>query len=70
MQISLTEKKNIRKSFGKLKESLPIPNLKEVQKNSNDELTIFNPEAGDLTKGIERVLKRNFPKEDLKEKAT
>ena len=34
MQISFTEKKNIRKSFGKLKESLSIPNLIEVQKNS------------------------------------
>ena len=34
MQLSFTEKKNIRKSFGKLKESLSIPNLIEVQKNS------------------------------------
>ena len=32
MQISFTEKKNVRKSFGKLKESLSIPNLIEVQK--------------------------------------
>ena len=39
MQISFTEKKNIRKSFGKLKESLSIPNLIEVQKNSYNELT-------------------------------
>ena len=39
MQISFTEKKNIRKNFGKLKESLSIPNLIEVQKNSYDELT-------------------------------
>ena len=45
MQLSFTEKKNIRKSFGKLKESLSIPNLIEVQKNSYDELTDFNPEA-------------------------
>ena len=41
MQISFTEKKNIRKSFGKLKESLSIPNLIEVQKNSYNELTHF-----------------------------
>jgi len=41
MQISFTEKKNIRKSFGKLKESLSIPNLIEVQKNSYKELTEF-----------------------------
>ena len=41
MHLSFTEKKNIRKSFGKLKESLSIPNLIEVQKNSYKELTEF-----------------------------
>ena len=51
MQLSFTEKKNIRKSFGKLKESLSIPNLIEVQKNSYKELTEFNVEAAELTKG-------------------
>ena len=45
MQISFTEKKNVRKSFGKLKESLSIPNLIEVQKNSYKELTEFHSEA-------------------------
>ena len=70
MQISFTEKKNIRKSFGKLKESLSIPNLIEVQKNSYDELTFFNPDAGDLTKGFDRVFKSIFPIEDLNDKAT
>ena len=49
MQLSFTEKKNIRKSFGKLKESLSIPNLIEVQKNSYKELTEFNVEAAELT---------------------
>ena len=39
MELSFTEKKNIRKNFGKLKESLSIPNLIEVQKNSYKELT-------------------------------
>ena len=34
MQISFTEKKSIRKNFGKLKEILSIPNLIEVQKQS------------------------------------
>ena len=43
MQLSFTEKKNIRKNFGKLKESLSIPNLIEVQKNSYKELTEFIP---------------------------
>ncbi len=70
MQISFTEKKNIRKSFGKLKESLSIPNLIEVQKNSYDELTHFKSEAGDLAKGFDRVFKSIFPIEDLNDKAT
>ncbi len=70
MQISFTEKKNIRKSFGKLKESLSIPNLIEVQKNSYRELADFNPDAGELTKGFDRVFKSIFPIEDLNEKAT
>jgi DNA-directed RNA polymerase subunit beta len=69
MQISFTEKKNVRKSFGKLKESLSIPNLIEVQKNSYDELTVFNPDA-ELTKGFDRVFKSIFPIEDLNDKAT
>ena len=53
MQLSFTEKKNIRKSFGKLKESLSIPNLIEVQKNSYKELTDFNKDAENLTKGFD-----------------
>ena len=69
MQLSFTEKKNIRKSFGKLKESLSIPNLIEVQKNSYKELTEFNSEA-ELTKGFDRVFKSVFPIEDLNDKGT
>ena len=60
MQLSFTEKKNIRKSFGKLKESLSIPNLIEVQKNSYKELTEFNADAAELTKGFDRVFKVFF----------
>ncbi len=70
MQLSFTEKKNIRKSFGKLKESLSIPNLIEVQKNSYKELTEFNVEVAELTKGFDRVFKSIFPIEDLNDKAT
>ncbi len=70
MQLYITEMKNIRKSFGKLKESLSIPNLIEVQKNSYKELTEFKPEDGDLTKGFDRVFKSIFPIEDLNDKAT
>ena len=43
MYLSFTNKKNIRRNFGKLKESLSIPNLIEVQKNSYKELTENQP---------------------------
>ena len=48
---------NLDDDFGKLKESLSIPNLIEVQKNSYKELTEFNAEAAELTKGFDRVFK-------------
>ena len=70
MQLSFTEKKNVRKNFGKLAETLSIPNLIEVQKNSYKQLTDFDTEAGDLTKGFDRVFKSIFPIEDLNDKAT
>ncbi len=71
MQLSFTEKKNIRKSFGKLKESLSIPNLIEVQKNSYKQLTEFKGEIDQhLIKGFHRVFKSIFPIEDLNDKAT
>jgi len=70
MGLSFTEKKNVRKSFGKLAETLSIPNLIEVQKNSYKQLTDFDPEAGDLSKGFDRVFKSIFPIEDLNDKAT
>ncbi len=71
MQLSFTKKKNIRKSFGKLKESLSIPNLIEVQKNSYKELTEFKDDLEQhLVKGFHRVFKSIFPIEDLNDKAT
>ena len=71
MLLSFTEKKNIRKNFGKLKESLSIPNLIEVQKNSYKNLTEFNESVDqNLVKGFDRVFKSIFPIEDLNDKAT
>ncbi len=71
MQLSFTGKKNIRRSFGKLKESLSIPNLIEVQKNSYKELTEFKDDVEQhLIKGFHRVFKNIFPIEDLNDKAT
>ncbi len=71
MQLSFTKKKNIRKNFGKLKESLSIPNLIEVQKNSYKELTEFKEDVSpQFIKGFDRVFKSIFPIEDLNDKAT
>ena len=71
MQLSFTEKKNIRKNFGKLTETLSIPNLIEVQKNSYKQLTDFKPDANPQDiKGFDRVFKSIFPIEDLNDKAT
>ena len=71
MLLSFTEKKNIRKNFGKLKEGLSIPNLIEVQKNSYKELTEFKEIVDqNLVKGFDRVFKSIFPIEDLNDKAS
>ena len=58
MHLSFTQKKNIRKNFGKLKESLSIPNLIEVQKESYHKLTNINIEENALIRGLERVFKK------------
>ena len=71
MQLSFTQKKNVRKNFGKLKESLSIPNLIEVQKNSYKQLTEFKKDTDQqLIKGFDRVFKSIFPIEDLNDRAT
>jgi len=71
MHLSFTEKKNIRKNFGKLKESLSIPNLIEVQKNSYKQLTDLKTDTAEQDiKGFDRVFKSIFPIEDLNDKAT
>ena len=71
MELSFTEKKNIRKNFGKLKESLSIPNLIDVQKNSYKKfLTIEATDKSNLQKGLDRVFKDIFPIEELSDKAT
>ena len=68
MHLSFTQKKNIRKNFGKLKESLSIPNLIEVQKESYHKLTNINIEENALIRGLERVFKGIFPIDDLNDK--
>jgi len=73
MQLSFTQKKNIRKNFGKLVEGLSIPNLIEVQKNSYNEFLeskTIEKQMDDLSKGIDKVFKNIFPIEDGSEKST
>ena len=73
MQLSFTQKKNIRKNFGKLVEGLSIPNLIEVQKNSYNEFLkskTLEDQLTELSKGIEKVFKSIFPIEDGTEKST
>ena len=71
MGLSFTEKKSIRKNFGKLKEILSIPNLIDVQKKSYQQfLNIGNVSEINLQKGLHRVFKNTFPIEEISEKAT
>ena len=73
MELSFTQKKSIRKSFGKLKEGLSIPNLIEVQKNSYQEFLsskALYEQMNVLSKGIDKVFKSIFPIDDNSDKST
>lgn len=73
MELSFTQKKSIRKNFGKLIEGLSIPNLIEVQKNSYNEFLTSNAikeKQEELSKGINKVFKSVFPIEDGTDKST
>jgi len=68
MELSFTEKKSIRKSFGKLKEILSIPNLIEVQKKSYAQF--LQSDQTTIQKGLHKVFSSIFPIEELSDKAT
>ena len=71
MDLSFTEKKNIRKNFGKLKETLSIPDLIEGQKNSYTQfLSSKKSIESNLQKGLNKVFQSIFPIEELSDKAT
>ena len=70
MELSFTEKKSIRKNFGKLKEILSIPNLIAVQKKSYQQFLSGNVADSNLKKGLHRVFNNIFPIEEVSEKAT
>ena len=69
MESSFTEKKSLRKNFGKLEEILSIPNLIDVQKKSYKQfLTSTDPNKSILQKGLDSVFKSVFPIEELSDK--
>ena len=71
MELSFTEKKSIRKNFGKLKEILSIPNLIDVQKKSYKQfLTVLDQDKSASQKGLASVFKSVFPIEEMSDKAT
>ena len=72
MELTFTQKKSIRKSFGKLKESLSIPNLIEVQKNSYNEFLKSKIDTKEFNeaKGLLRVFNSIFPINDASEKSS
>ena len=57
MKLTFTQKKSIRRSFGKLKESLSIPNLIEVQKDSYNEF--LNSRAKNNQNSIDDKILKN-----------
>ncbi len=72
MELSFTQKKSIRKNFGKLQESLSIPNLIEVQKNSFNEFITKTEikKKAIYNKGLSKVFESIFPINDASDKAT
>ena len=65
---SLTSRKRVRKSFGRISEVAPMPNLIEIQKSSYDHFLQVNAkveERADL--GLQEVFKTVFPIKDFSE---
>ncbi|TAD86944.1 MAG: DNA-directed RNA polymerase subunit beta [Alphaproteobacteria bacterium] len=70
MAQSFTGRKRIRKSFGRIPEVAPMPNLIEVQKSSYDYFLQMDtvPESRQ-TVGLQEVFKTVFPIKDFSERA-
>ncbi len=62
--------RRLRKSFGKMGEVAPIPNLIQVQKNSYEDFLQFNvPKKNRVDMGLQNVLQSIFPITDFSGKA-
>ncbi len=70
-RLSFTARKRIRKSFGRMETTTPMPNLIEVQKNSYDQFLQINILSEKRTNtGLQSVFKSVFPIRDFAETAT
>src|SRR5262245_17018018 len=70
MTISFTGKKRIRKSFGRIAEVAPMPNLIEVQKSSYDHFLQMGIVPEQRTSvGLQEVFKSVFPIRDFSDRA-
>ncbi len=70
MSLSFTGKKRIRKSFGKIEETVAMPNLIEVQKSSYDQfLQKDDDHAKRIDHGLQAVFRSVFPIKDFSERA-
>ena len=71
MAQSFVEKKRIRKSFGRIGDAAPMPNLIQVQKDSYEAfLQRFVKPADRAVEGLEAVFRSVFPISDFTEQAT
>jgi DNA-directed RNA polymerase subunit beta len=71
MPKSFTQRKRIRKSFGRIHEVAPMPNLIEVQKASYDNFLQINvPPENRLSHGLQAVFESVFPIKDFSENGT
>src|SRR5580692_2512119 len=70
MAISFTGKKRIRRTFGRVAEVAPMPNLIEVQKSSYDrflQMGVVPEQRGNV--GLQEVFRSVFPIRDFSERA-
>ena len=68
---SFTNRKRVRKNFGRIPEVVPMPNLIEVQKNSYENFLQRHVTRQDrLNAGLQEVFKSVFPIQDFSEKGT
>ncbi len=69
MALSLTEKKRIRKSFGRLPAVVDMPNLIEVQRASYENFLQMGVEQRSPDEGLGAVFKSVFPIKDFAERS-